>query len=271
MGIFDGILLCTDLDGTFLHQAKASAENCRAIRYFQENGGLFTVATGRSAAFVQSFENYAPNAPLIVSNGTLICDNATKQPLEVLELPEYTCDVLDELYGDGMLNDVYLYDLNDGGTDIEDQQYRHWNPARGCPIGEYLSLMPRPWLKILFEMKSPEDNLALQRHIKARYPGMFETDRSYPRGLELHAPNTGKGPCLEILREKLTGIRLTVGAGDYENDISLLRSADIGYAVANALPEVRDAADRVTVSCEDNAIAKIIDDLRREFAAGQQV
>lgn len=268
MGIFDGILLCTDLDGTFLHHAKASAVNCRAIRYFQENGGLFTVATGRSAAFVRGFEDYAPNAPLIVCNGTLICDHVTKQPLAVLELPEYTCAALDELHAEGLLNDVFLYDLKDGGTDIGDQQYRHWNPARGCPPGEYLSHMPRPWLKILFEMNSAEDNSALQRHITARYPGMFETDRSYHRGLELHAPQTGKGRCLDLLRSMLPGIRLTVGAGDYENHISLLRSADVGYAVANALPEVRAEADRVTVSCEEHAIAKIIDDLRREFAVG---
>lgn len=269
MGIFDGILLCTDLDGTFLHHAEASAENCRAIRYFQENGGLFTVATGRSAAFVHGFENYAPNAPLIVSNGTLICDHLTKQPLVVLELPEYTCAVLDELHDDRLLNEVFLYDLNDGGTDISDQEYRHWNPQMGGTPGEYISHMPRPWIKILLEMKSPKDNLALQRHITARYPGMFETDRSYELGLELHAPHTGKGKCIEILRGMLPGIRLTVGAGDYENDISLLRCADIGYAVANALPEVRAAADRVTVSCEEHAIAKIIDDLKRDVCAGR--
>lgn len=264
---FEGILLCTDLDGTFLHHAKASKENCRAIRYFQENGGLFTVATGRSAAFVRGFENYAPNAPLIASNGTLICDHITERPLAVLELPEYTCAVLDELHADGWLNDVFLYDLEDGGTDIGDQKYRHWNPAIGCSPGEYLSHTPRPWLKILFEMKSQEENLALQRHMAARYPGMLETNRSYDRGLEMHAPHTGKGRCLEILRDMLPGIRLTVGAGDYENDISLLRSADVGYAVANALPEVRAAADRITVSCEEHAIAKIIDDLSRDFSA----
>ena len=49
MGIFDGILICTDLDGTLLANDKSiSDENLRAIEYFKENGGYFTFVTGRT-------------------------------------------------------------------------------------------------------------------------------------------------------------------------------------------------------------------------------
>ena len=45
---FDGILFCTDLDGTLLESDhKISKENIEAIRYFQSEGGLFTFLTGR--------------------------------------------------------------------------------------------------------------------------------------------------------------------------------------------------------------------------------
>ena len=48
MGKFDGILICTDLDGTLLRKDKSvSKENIEAIEYFKKEGGLFTFVTGR--------------------------------------------------------------------------------------------------------------------------------------------------------------------------------------------------------------------------------
>ena len=48
MGKFDGILICTDLDGTLINSSeKVSKENLDAIEYFKANGGLFTFVTGR--------------------------------------------------------------------------------------------------------------------------------------------------------------------------------------------------------------------------------
>ena len=48
MGIFDGYLLVSDMDGTLLNsKGKLSEENKNAIEYFVDNGGEFTLATGR--------------------------------------------------------------------------------------------------------------------------------------------------------------------------------------------------------------------------------
>ena len=48
---FDGILLATDIDDTLAYMGNISNENLDAIRFFVENGGKFTVATGRSPAW----------------------------------------------------------------------------------------------------------------------------------------------------------------------------------------------------------------------------
>ena len=52
--------------------------------------------------------------------------------------------------------------------------------------------------------------------------------------------------------------RKTVAIGDYNNDVSMIRAAGVGVAVANAVDEAKAAADIVTVSNEEHAIAKII-------------
>ena len=71
---------------------------------------------------------------------------------------------------------------------------------------------------------------------------------------------------------KTLGVDLsrTVAVGDYNNDIEMLRAAALGYAVANAHPDVKAAADRVTKrTCAEGAIAEIIEDLDREIISNR--
>ena len=73
MGKFDGILLCTDFDGTLAIKEQVSQENCDAIRYFQENGGKFTILSGRHPFFLKEhLEGFTVNAPLVGYNGAYI-------------------------------------------------------------------------------------------------------------------------------------------------------------------------------------------------------
>ena len=53
----------------------------------------------------------------------------------------------------------------------------------------------------------------------------------------------------------------TVAVGDFENDVSMIKAAGIGYAVANAKDCAKAAADRITVSNDEHAIAAIIAEL----------
>ena len=53
----------------------------------------------------------------------------------------------------------------------------------------------------------------------------------------------------------------TIAIGDYDNDVGMLKAAHIGVAVANSSPSALAAADRVTVSNEEHAIARLIQDI----------
>ena len=71
-----------------------------------------------------------------------------------------------------------------------------------------------------------------------------------------------KGLSLEMLVDYLKlDAKKTVAIGDYDNDIGMLRVAGIGIAVSNASKEALAAADAVTVSNEEHAIARVIHDL----------
>ena len=80
MGIFDGVLICSDWDGSLSRGhdypgREVCPENREAIKRFQENGGLFTVSSGRYPSYILAFrEQFFPNTALIALNGSLIVD-----------------------------------------------------------------------------------------------------------------------------------------------------------------------------------------------------
>ena len=53
MGIFDGVLIASDWDGTLFNGEKVPCKNIEAIKYFIENGGHFTVSSGRQYSYIE--------------------------------------------------------------------------------------------------------------------------------------------------------------------------------------------------------------------------
>ena len=74
MGKFDSYLIVSDLDGTFFGTKCAILQNnIDAIQYFVENGGLFTVATGRD---LYAMQRIFPNAASLLSCPAILCNGA---------------------------------------------------------------------------------------------------------------------------------------------------------------------------------------------------
>jgi len=73
MGKFDGILLCSDWDGTLCDGGPLLQNNVEAIRYFQKNGGKFTLASGRYAGHFKQFsKDILPNTDLVCVGGSCV-------------------------------------------------------------------------------------------------------------------------------------------------------------------------------------------------------
>lgn len=50
-----------------------------------------------------------------------------------------------------------------------------------------------------------------------------------------------------------------IACGDGLNDLSMIRYAGLGVAMANAQPEVKEAADVVTLSNDEDGVAEVIE------------
>lgn len=239
---FDGILLASDVDDTLAFGGKISKENMEAIRYFTENGGLFTVATGRTPAYIR--ENYMPelkiNAPLIAINGTAIADVITDEILWKCPLPSGFEELVLAAKQVVPLENAlaYLY----GQTD--------------CCMEQSAFLPETEYFKLLFVTHTEEEGFWLKQTLKENYPD-YDVSRSWSVGVEAVHKNAGKGAALRKLKEYVKA-SCTIGVGNYENDLSLLQAADIGIAVENAVDSLKEAADLCTVSSKNHAIAEII-------------
>ncbi len=260
MGIFDGVLICSDWDGSLSRGGavpgeEVCPENRTAIRYFQENGGLFTVCSGRYPNYILSFkEQVLPNAALIALNGALIVDPVTGEPLR-----EQTLDPAIYPYIDRVL-DVFPYPAKflqyPVGTGVS-TTYSRKEYERDRETIERI-----PCYKALLVTDSGEHGKILRDTARTIIAGTdFEAARSWPIGLEFINRESDKGGAVRFLKER-TGADLLVTVGDYENDIPMLEEADIGFAVANAIDEVKAAADRVTErKNSEGAVAEIIGEI----------
>ena len=252
---YEGYLICTDFDGTFaLPGAKLSDENLEAVRYFQENGGRFTIASGRTSAFIRELgDRCRPNAPLIAMNGALLCDENDGHILKRFPVSRDLLDVLDDIAATGLAQRMSLWNE----YEIRDD----WHIEDDILPSAHFAALTEPWYKSVI-MSDAESTLKIRDYFLARYEDRFNCARSWPGGFEIHSLESGKGESMRAIKEMYNGrIHTTIGVGDYENDISLVRDADIGYAVGNAIDEVKAVAKRITVPNTQHAIARIIAEL----------
>lgn len=263
---FEGILFCTDLDGTLYRDDKSvSRENLDAIEYFKSEGGLFTFITGRPpVTAVDICNRIHPNAPYGCFNGGAIYDPEKGEYLWSMELPEDVIELVREV--DTRLPEIGIqyntrkavYFNKDNGA------LQHFRAVTGLEnLSCHYSEVPEKAVKIIFAHLEEEPMNAvmklLQSHPRA---GEFDFIRSEKILYEILPKGVSKGTVLCKMAQ-LLGIEIknTVAVGDYNNDISMIRAAGRGFAVANAVPEAKEAADYITVSNNEHAIAAIIDGL----------
>ena len=266
MGRFDGILICTDLDGTLYKKDKTISEkNREAIEYFKREGGSFTFITGRMPYYSRdAYEKVKPNVAFGCINGGGLYDGEANKYTWAMELPHKALELV------GMIDEKFP------GVAIQicgpDQTYfaknndstERFRRATGVPnIACDYRDFNKPIGKIIFSTLIEEELLeaaeALRSHELASEFDFIRSERSL---FEILPKGVNKGLALGKLAEQLgIDMKRTVAIGDYDNDAAMLRAAGVGIAVANASRAALEAADAVTVSNEEDAIAKIIYDI----------
>ena len=263
MGKFDGILICTDLDGTLLRNDKTiSDENREAIEYFKREGGYFTFVTGRMYFTARRlYDMVKPNAPIGCINGGGIYDYEQEKYLWSMILPEGAKELVGAVYDAVPSAGIQMNALDAIYFCRDNDAMYHFRKRTGATFlqGDYRTI-DVPVGKVVFG--DEEENIQKVVEVLSNHPRSKEFDyiRSERTLYEILPKGSSKGNLLIKLAEILgVDARKTVAIGDYNNDVSMIKAAGVGIAVSNAVEEAKAAADIVTVSNEEHAIAKIIE------------
>ena len=272
MGIFSDILLTADYDRTLTAtDSTIPQRNLEAIQYFMENGGAFTVNTGRSVPMANVFIGKVPvNAPLLLYNGSAAYDLREGElsfcqeiRLDMWETVRKCIELFPDLTVEVQGVDAhYIFSHNPGWVAFSNHQ-----PCANkiVPLDSDIG----PFLKFTLygEFRdvtvadmyngSPEERRRMDEAeaiLKEHFGESCEVFRAATRIIDVHAKGVSKARSARELQKRL-GRKILVCAGDAHNDLSMMEDADFAFAPADGV--IADRFETVC-PCGEGAVADII-------------
>ncbi len=268
-------LIALDLDGTLLTSDKRLTDRTvRALARAAGAGAWIVPATGRfyggmpASVRALPFLRYA-----ITINGAAVFDVEAGQDIARAEIPlAHALRILEYLDTLPVIYDCYL---DNAGWMTAAMQQR---AAEFSADPHYLKMIrelrrPVPELKAFLRergcgvqkiqlfTKDRELRLRMLRELEPRF-GALAVSSSVESNVEINDARANKGEALRALAAHLgLSAAQTMAFGDGLNDISMLRAAGTGVAMANAHPEAKAAADQMTESCDREGVAALLEKL----------
>lgn len=261
MGLFDGVLIASDWDGTLFYKKTMPEKTQTAINYFMAEGGRFAITSGRAPDYLLENQHLIkPNTYCICFGGALVCDVESGEILRKGGLDNGVFEAVDEILASG-LNVVKVNVFGaDGMKQYTLDEYAEFGKKEALATEKY---------KVTLNCPSAAEGDKLKAFCETLDYPQYTFARSFATYLEIMQTEYTKGISANILKEKL-GARVLVGMGDYENDIPLFEKCDLSFAVANATDRLKNMATYVTKAAVwDSAAAEVIETLEKMILEGE--
>lgn len=262
-------LLVLDLDGTILDDSNRIRDSVlRAIHSAQHHGVAVAIATGRRfQSSLPSYKSIGSTLPLICYEGALIREPDTglvrrRWPLE----PRVAAQMLDHTerldLGDRVSvnfytqDEVYVSNLNDAAI-----KYFAGSTVEPIVVSDLRQVLDRETMKM---MVLSDDELIIARLSSGLKNSDSRTQvKQYQSvtSLEAFHPAVNKRSAVSYLAEEIMGLRPenVMAVGDDFADIEMLQYAGIGVAMGNAPVAVKEIANCVTTTIEEDGVARAIE------------
>lgn len=260
-------ILVLDIDGTLTNSAKEiTPATKKAIIDIQEKGHVVMLASGRPT---QGMRRYADELQFERFGGYLLSFNGAKivncKSGEIVYQQTLPKTVIPGIHKFALENDMgvctYIGDKIIAGTRIDEYLTleSRINVMEMEQVRDFVKYSEYDVNKCLMTVtpdRAPELLVTLQE----KYSDTLSIYRSEPFFIEVMPKNVDKAASLDKM---LPTVGLTkedaICCGDGYNDLSMIQYAGVGVAMSNAQPEVREAADYVTGSNNEDGLVTVIE------------
>lgn len=261
---FDNLMLCTDIDATLTNDKnEVSAENLEAIRYFTQNGGTFTVATGRIPLTIPKSLNEYINVPVICQNGSAIFDIHKKQYVSYKEIDSRAIEIAKEIQNKFDFVGIEVFRLFDIAFIKENNATKRHETLEKVSCATHLNCgvdeVQGHIIKVLFAQEEAQTDVLDKAYENSEYQNEYKLLKSHKWYYEILRKDASKGDALkELCNITNFDLKNVIAAGDNDNDIEMIKASGVGYATLNAAESLKKVADRITKDNNEHAIADII-------------
>lgn len=260
-------MIVLDLDGTLTNSKKEITPHTReTLIRAQKQGIRVVLASGRPTygivPIADQLELATYGGYILAYNGGEIIDWRTR---EVLHAQVLDHAIIPYMYHCAKENGFAIVTYRDNYviTETPDDEYVQkeaiLNVMQTLKVDNFLSAIDFPVPKCLIVGEAGRlHQLELQMHEQLKETN--EVYRSEPYFLELVPKGIDKAQSLAVLLDKV-GIRReeVIACGDGFNDLSMIRFAGLGVAMQNAQPVVREAADFITLTNDQDGVAHVVE------------
>ena len=259
-------ILVLDIDGTLTNSKKQITEATKqAIWGLMDRGHLVALASGRPTPGMRRYEKELEldkrGGYLLSYNGARVVECISGEVVHQNFLP---LQVVPKLYefakerGAGLIT----YDGDIVISAFEPDEYIkleagiNWLPIRHQPdFVEYVNYDINKCL-----MTAPGEQAAVyEKELQERFGDIISIYRSEPFFIEIMPKDINKAVGLDLVLKGLgMGPEQAVCCGDGYNDISMIKYAKVGVAMGNAQPAVKEAADYIAPTNDEDGLVDVI-------------
>lgn len=260
-------VLVLDIDGTLTNSEKEITEATKkGIIHIQERGHIVILASGRPTPgmkrYAEELELERFGGYLLSFNGGKIINWKTKEVVFQQTLPKH---VIPELYVFAKEHDCGIISYVDEGI-ISGRRIDEYielesriNQLSVREVPDFPSYQKYDLNKCLMTVL-PEKAQIYEKELADIFQEKLSIYRSEPFFIEVMPKNIDKATSLDRM---LTSVGLTrenaICCGDGFNDMTMIQYAGVGVAMENAQASVKEAADYVTKSNDEDGIVHVID------------
>lgn len=260
-------ILVLDIDGTLTTSEKIISETTyQAIMEVQKRGHKVVLASGRPTpgivALAKQLKLEQFGGYILSYNGAKIIHCKTNEVIYNQTLPQ---SVIKDLYDASIEFNVGLITYsNDSVVSAHDldpyiEIESKINHIPAVKVDSFVDYVTYPVNKCL--MTGDGDYLAkVEQQMKLRFGDTLNIYRSEPFFLEIMPQHIDKAYSLGKLLDHLGLSReQLISCGDGFNDLSMIQYAGLGVAMANAQQVVKEAADYITHSNDEDGVAHVVE------------